>query len=275
MKICFFTVFFILICGVFFYVRYADVIKNNRSNTKSYPYYTTELSQEHLIAHAGGALDGHIYTDALEAYEQSIAAGMKFIEVDLLETKEGKFVAAHDWKTFNEITGENEEKVRSLEEIHKLKIYDKYTPMDEKQVASLMKKYPDIVMVTDKTRDVRHIAEAFPFYDRMIVQTFGLIDYLEALRQGIKYPTLRLKGGRKGIPWVYKKMMQALNVKSVILGELSFNKNKDFIRELHDRGVLVILYGNPLYQIVDHPEQVKKYAGKYIDLFDSDFMQHL
>ena len=66
-----------------------------------------------------------------------------------------------------------------------------------------------------------------------------------------------------------------VNVKSVILGELSFNKNKDYIKELHDKGVTVILYGNPSYKIVENKDEIKKYAGTYIDLFDSDNLNKL
>ena len=63
-------------------------------------------------------------------------------------------------------------------------------------------------------------------------------------------------------------------VTKVVFDKIGFNY-KEFIKELHDKGVVVMLYGNPLYQIVDHPDQVKKYAGTYVDLFDSDYMQHL
>ncbi len=66
--------------------------------------------------------------------------------------------------------------------------------------------------------------------------------------------------------------MNWLNVKSVILGEKSFNKNLDYIGKLHDKGTTVILYGNPSFKIVENPEKIKKYHGKYIDLVDSDFL---
>ena len=200
---------------------------------------------------------------------------MKFIEIDLQETTDDHFVAVHDWENFNKVTGRSGNSQLSLKEVMSSKIYGKYTPLDEKGIIELMEKYPHITMVTDKSRNIKKIAETFPFHDRMIVQTFHLLDYIKALKHGLPYPTLRLKGGRRGIPLFYKKLMEFVNIKAVILGELSFNKNKEFIKELHDKGVTVMLYGNPLYQIVDHPDQVKTYAGSYVDLFDSDYMQHL
>ena len=264
-----------VVYSAFLYIFYAGTIKEARQNLKPLPFYTTKVNAEHLVAHAGGAIDNTIYTGAKEAYENSIKAGMNFIEIDFQETSDGHFVAVHDWETFRKLTNRTGDKPLSYEEVMSSKILGKYTPMDEKTIIDLMKKYPHVTMITDKTRNVKKLAETFPFHDRMIVQTFHLSDYLKALKYGLPYPTLRLKGGRKGIPFAYKKLIEIFNVKAVILGELSFNKNKDFIKKLHKKGVLIILYGNPLYQIVDHPEQVKSYAGKYVDLFDSDYMQHL
>ena len=65
------------------------------------------------------------------------------------------------------------------------------------------------------------------------------------------------------------------NIKSVILGEKSFNKNKEYIGQLHDKGITVILYGNPSYQIVDNPQAIKENLYKYVDLVDSDHLSTL
>lgn len=254
---------------------YADAIIAHRADKSPYPFYTTSATGEHLIAHAGGKIGGHIYTNSQEAYAQALKHGMKFIEIDLSATTDGTYAAVHDWELFNKSIGLNGDKPQSIQTIRNAKIYNRYSPMDEQQIVELMRNNQQLVMVTDKTRDVKHLAKAFPFPDRIIVQTFHLYDYIKALKLGFKYPTLRLKGGRHGIPFYYRKLMEWANVKSVILGELSFNKNKDFIKELHDRGVTVILYGNPSYRIVENPEEIKKYAGSYIDLVDTDTLNKL
>ena len=116
---------------------YADAIRQSRADKEPWPFYTTSSKGEHLIAHAGGEIDGHIYTDAKEAYEQSVKKGMKFIEVDLLETTDGDFVAAHDWELFNTSIGaaERQGAPRSLEEVQAAKIYGKYSTLDERQIA--------------------------------------------------------------------------------------------------------------------------------------------
>ena len=163
----------------------------------------------------------------------------------------------------------------SKQEFLSSKLYGKYTPMSIDDVAELMEKYPDWVMVVDKIRDLNYLHKHLPYHDRMIVQVFALHNYFKALQLGYKYPTLRLKGGRRGVKEIYKVLMDIGNVKSVILGEKSFNKNKEYIGQLHDKGVTVILYGNPSYQIVDNPEAIKANLYKYLDLIDSDHLSKL
>ena len=55
----------------------------------------------------------------------------------------------------------------------------------------------------------------------------------------------------------------------------AFNKNKEYIGELHNKGVTVILYGNPSYKIADNPQAIKENLYKYVDLIDSDHLSTL
>lgn len=47
-----------------------------------------------FIAHAAGEIEGRIYTNSLEAIEQAIAAGYRFIEVDLRKTLDNSYYGA-------------------------------------------------------------------------------------------------------------------------------------------------------------------------------------
>ena len=247
----------------------------SRKVDKPYPFYNDELAKQHLIAHAGGAIDGKVYTNSREAIEGSIKAGRKYIEIDLIETSDGEYIAGHDWERINQMTGRQGDKPLSKQEFLSSKLYGKYTPMSIEDVAELFEKYPDWVMVVDKIRDLDYLNKHLPYYDRMIVQVFALHNYFKSLQLGYKYPTLRLKGGRRGVKEIYKVLMDIGNVKSVILGEKSFNKNKEYIGQLHDKGITVILYGNPSYKIVDNPEAIKANLYKYVDLIDSDHLSSL
>lgn len=263
-------------CGILWvlglYILYGDTVYSNINDNTRFPFYNGE---HHLIAHGGGSIDGHVYTNSKEAVESAINSGMKFIEIDLIKTSDGIYIAGHDWELVNNITGHNGDAPLSLKEFKESKIHGKYTPLDESDIAELMKKYPDWTMVIDKARDITHLAKVFPFPDRIILQVYGIHGYFDALKAGFKYPTMRLKGGRRGIKGIYKLFIKWLNIKSVILGEKSFNKNIEYIGKLHDSGVAVILYGNPSFKIVEDADKIKEYTGKYIDLADTDTLRSL
>jgi hypothetical protein len=264
----------VVLFGICMFIRYAAVIINNIHDKSSYFFYN---GNEHLVAHAGGAIDGNVYTDSREAIENAIKYGHKFIEIDFIKSSDGAYVAGHDWELVNKMTNREDltDKPQSLKEYKNAKILNKYTTLDETDVAELMEKYPDWIMLIDKARDIEQLAKSFPYKDRIILQVYGLHRYFKALKYGFKYPVLRLKGGRRGIKGIYKIAIDWLNIKGVILGEKSFNKNIDYIKELHNKGVAVILYGNPSFKIVESPELIKKYANEYIDLVDSDTVSSL
>ena len=73
------TITFIFGLGVF--LCYGNVLVNNIKNKAPYPFHN---GNDHLIAHAGGAIDGNVYTDSREAVENAIKYGYKFIEIDFI-----------------------------------------------------------------------------------------------------------------------------------------------------------------------------------------------
>jgi glycerophosphoryl diester phosphodiesterase len=52
------------------------------------------------IAHAGGAVDGMVYTNSLRALDESAESGFKFFEIDFVKTSDGFIVCGHDWHAF-------------------------------------------------------------------------------------------------------------------------------------------------------------------------------
>lgn len=52
------------------------------------------------VAHAGGAIDGAVYTNAIAAMERSAAQGFTLIEVDFQRTADGVLVCGHDWDAY-------------------------------------------------------------------------------------------------------------------------------------------------------------------------------
>lgn len=46
------------------------------------------------VAHGGGAIDGYTVTNSLEAVENALSKGVKYIELDLQQTSDGKLYNA-------------------------------------------------------------------------------------------------------------------------------------------------------------------------------------
>lgn len=67
-------------------------VKQNLGN-KFYDY--------NVIAHAGGGIDGHIYTDSLEAINNSYDNGARLFDIDLRFTSDLEIVLRHDWTGIN------------------------------------------------------------------------------------------------------------------------------------------------------------------------------
>ena len=70
-----------------FFICLILAINIEASDMKPFPY----------IAHAGGAINGHRYTNSLEALEENKRKGHILFEIDLEWTEDKGLVAIHDW----------------------------------------------------------------------------------------------------------------------------------------------------------------------------------
>lgn len=149
---------------------------------------THDLPNEHeYIAHAGGAIDGYIYTNSKEALERAVADGYRFVEFDLLMTADSVLVAAHTWKEFNEITGYSTwgDSVPTVNEFRTRRIYGKYTPLTANDIYAFFVENKNIFLVTDKMSDADILEAYFPnMKDRMVVEAFSYNDFKELCQRG-------------------------------------------------------------------------------------------
>ena len=142
------------------------------------------IDGQHYIAHAGGSIDGHTYTNSREAVEHAIACGITYIELDLGLTSDHELVAVHDWGAFNEMTtGIYDTTALTLDEFRERKIYDRYTPLAFADIDSIWEANPGLVLVTDKISDPAIIGKYFHHMkERVVVECFRGSDFL-ALRE--------------------------------------------------------------------------------------------
>lgn len=149
-----------------------------------------EWTENTIIAHAGGGIEGDKYTNSLEAFQNSYKKGHRLIELDINMTSDGKVVARHDWKDTKDQTYET----------FKNRLYkDKYKPIDFQQVIKLLKKYDDVYIILDgKTKSpqaVQTLYKKINVYtknlkprdkNRLIPQMFYKQDYQLLKNYGFK-----------------------------------------------------------------------------------------
>ncbi|WP_289750584.1 glycerophosphodiester phosphodiesterase family protein [Muribaculum intestinale] len=144
-------------------------------------------SEQSYIAHGGGAVDGNMRTNSLEAVEHAISKGVKYIELDLQQTCDGRLVAAHDWCTFNQLTGRDtlSDRVPAYNEFKACRILGRYKPMTYETIDSVFSSNSDIILVTDKIKDIEVLDKFIgQLKDRMLVECFSRKQYDDCIRLG-------------------------------------------------------------------------------------------
>ena len=157
-------------------------------NVKSYEYKIKDIKR--FIAHAGGEINKDKYTNSLEALNYSYDNGIRLFELDIIETKDGHFVAAHDWKNWKRrvnypIVDNNPV---SLDEFMKYRIKNKYTPLNMQRINNWFEKHQDAFLVTDKINSPKKFSESFVDKERLMMELFSL----QAIEEGIKQNILEV-----------------------------------------------------------------------------------
>lgn len=173
-----------------------------------------------LIAHAGGGIDGHTYTNSLEALELAIKNGFKYIELDLIETLDGHIVAAHDWNMFHKMTGGSGGEPLTLHEFKQRKIHGKYTPLTYAEINDYFTRYNHLVLVTDKISNYELLLKEITVpQENLQVIMYEDEKYWEALSKGIKKPRLCLST---------KEMRDSFLAGRMDVAMVTFPLSKDF-----------------------------------------------
>ena len=145
------------------------------------------VSHKEYIAHAGGGIDGYIYTNSLEAMLQAAENGYRYIELDLLLASDSVLVAAHSWEEFNEMTGNAQwgDSVLSSADFARQRIHGLYTPLTAPVIERFFLDNDSLYLVTDKVSNPALLAKAFPsLKERMVVEAFSYDDYRQLCAEG-------------------------------------------------------------------------------------------
>jgi len=134
-----------------------------------------------LIAHAAAAIRGWEGSNTLEAMENAINLGFKYIELDMLYTTDGEIILNHNWYHISNRIPGVENGIMSHEEFMSHRIFGQFTPVDLELLIDFLRRHPEPRIITD-TKDTDYaalyaIAEHFPEYmHRFIAQAYTFDD---------------------------------------------------------------------------------------------------
>ncbi|MFD2585627.1 hypothetical protein ACFSQJ_01720 [Croceitalea marina] len=202
--------------------------------------YIFEPKIDRYIAHAGGEVNGIKSTNTKDALDESYAKGFRLFELDIIETSDGKLVAAHDWGMWSRFTDFTGELPPTHEEFMKHKIYGDYTTLDLKGINDWFSAHPDATLVTDKLNDPIAFAESFVDKDRLIMELFSVMATEEAASHGLnamisQIPFMSIKGDKLDF-------LKINNVKYIALSRRMIKREKKLLLQLRDAGIKVYVY---------------------------------
>lgn len=145
-----------------------------------------------VIAHAGGGLNGKTYLNSFEAIDFGYSTqGYRLFEIDMNWTNDGVMVMIHDWSsTFSKYFPEwNKGTLPSYSEFMTLNMADGQTQLDLNGLINILKKYPDMRVVTDIKSDnlggLKLIKQEYPEYNqRFIPQIYSFGEYQSVIDLG-------------------------------------------------------------------------------------------
>lgn len=175
---------------------FAFILMNYRSPKNDNHY--------HLIAHGGGNIEDVVMTESIEAFENSVKNGCKYIELDLYFTQDSDLIAKH----------------------HESYAQDLYRKLYSKDIDSLFLHYEDIYFVTDRISDPVILEKYFSaaYKDRMIVESFSYNDYYQLWGRGFHKPFI--SGAMSKTDLIKVLLREWRNDKCLVYSVEGFNEYK-------------------------------------------------
>lgn len=94
-------------------------------------------------------MDDKVYLNSKEGFLKAYESGCRLFEVDLAETSDGTWVCRHTWKQSLGQWKGDAKKVLTEKKFCAAPLYGKYTPMTFRDLAELLKDYPDAYILID------------------------------------------------------------------------------------------------------------------------------
>ena len=195
------------------------------------------LSPNHLIAHAGGAIDGYTYTNSKDALMNALDNGFRYVELDLFMTPHG-IVCSHDSVIYRE---------KSVMTLHEAIHIWKERPFE---------------LVVDKISDPQILNQYFSKNRAHVyVETFNIGEFRQLKQNG--YVPMLSVGGVRGL---FKYM-----VTSIYCGKVdrivTYYQTPEYLLRIYKRfGAKVIVY------TVNDISYLNNHIGKDVNMVYTDYL---
>ena len=219
-----------------------DIPENMSPSAAIFPKTKYEFvpKNDRYIAHAAGEINGIPSTNSIQALDANYKKGFRLFELDIIETSDGEYVAAHDWRMWSRFTDYSGELPVSKEEFLKHKIYGKYDTMDMQAINTWFGAHKDAILITDKVSDPLNFARQFKYRDRLIMELFSVMAIEEAARHGIapmisQAPLNNIKGDKIAY-------LKTNNVKHAAISRRIIRNNIGLLKKLRANDIKVYVY---------------------------------
>ncbi|MCZ8522509.1 MULTISPECIES: phosphatidylinositol-specific phospholipase C/glycerophosphodiester phosphodiesterase family protein [Paenibacillus] len=244
-----------------------------------------EWTEYSLIAHAMGGIDGVDYTNSLEAFQENYAKGQRVFEADFTLTEDGQLAARHDWLPYladkfkQDIPAEKRDVPLTMSEFKSYPILRKYTPLSIDDVASLLKRYPDVYLVTDtKETDPALVQQQFT----LIRNAVNKVDpkLINRIVPELYTPSM-IQQARDIIPfpnYIYSLYLSELKPDEIVeyvqshgirvVAMPSERATPEFIADLKEAGAVAYVHS------LNKPDEVKAFLDMGVNGVYTDFLSY-
>lgn len=144
------------------------------------------------IAHACGLINSTKYTNSIEAFYNSYRKGYRKIEIDMLVTKDNHIVGAHDWDLFKILTNYKKNENLNYSYLVKAKILNKYNIIYDYIIYNLLKRFTDVIIVTDKIANYKLLKLFSKYTNRLYVFVESFQQYNLSKKYGFRKVLLNI-----------------------------------------------------------------------------------
>lgn len=240
------------------------------------PSQFEKIKKPHLFAHRGGNAAKNARENTAQAFNSAIRLGYKFIETDVIVTKDGQVVCYHGSHNWYAKRSSGLELRNKLQRLTYDQINDENASKGSEMplLKDILRKFPSTCFSVDaKTRQViaplsKTIKES-KAQDRVIVTSFSLYRTLmtnRLTRGTYKGSSLCLSRiSLRALPPLYPLFLIFAKLLGIKYLQVSYRRiTKDFLKKAHKRGITVYAW------TVNDEETIQKLLAMGVDGLMSD-----